>query len=84
MTATADNAEAAYRDRNRELIEQLEAAGHEPVIKILRLPSQTGTFTRTWMYCRRCGREADRVFFHRLSPSKPCTAGVGSRRNASW
>jgi hypothetical protein len=77
LTATADDAEAAYRDRNQELIEQLEAAGHDPVIKVLRLPSQTGTFSRTWMYCRRCGREADRVLFKRLTPSKPCAARRG-------
>jgi hypothetical protein len=79
LTPAADDAAAAYRNRNAKLIEQLEEAGHEPVIKILMLPTQVGAFERTWMYCRRCGREADRVFFKRLTPSKPCASERGER-----
>jgi hypothetical protein len=81
MTPPPGDAEALYRDRNRELIEQLAAVGHDPVVKSLRLPSPVGAFGRTWMYCRQCGREADRVFFNRLSPSKPCAGERGERRS---
>lgn len=77
MTPTADDAAAVYRARNRELIERLEAAGHEPVVESYRMPTQIGAVGRTRMYCRRCGREADRVIFNRLTPSTPCRPPTG-------